>query len=264
MNTYDFSRSFVTFRVDLDEKPPKTMSHTPPTVVNNCRLQIACRCTVTDRRDRTSREYVLTESCKSEQVGAESALFIMPNADMCMVASQEEFMVVKSWARRDMGVMLVPASLGPQPERQSEAVVDVFTAFDLHLHPASSRVLEKTDEIVEATLAHHPLVARIEYDEGDFNVRIDHPVKTMNVNEIENSFQTDTGPLLLPDLTQERLSDSKRFVEVLDHAYAAFNCRERAEFVINVPTPVSETVSVNHYSRSRRIENTCNRIIDIS
>ena len=264
METHDFSRSFVSFRLDLNEKPPKTLSHTPPTVVNNGRLQVACITAVTDNRDRSRRTYVLTESCKSEQVGAESDLFSTPNADMCMVASENEFMVVKSWARRDMGVMLVPESLGPQLDRQLEAVTDVFTRFEIHLHPTSARVLEQTEEIVEATLAPHPLVACIEYDDGDFHVCIEHPVKIMNVNEIENSFQTDTGPLILPDLSPERLRDSKRFIDVMDHAFAAFNCSEWAEFVIKVPTPVSDTISVNHYSKTRRIENTHNRIIDIA
>ena len=264
MYTHDFGRSFLNLRIDLDEKPPKTLSHKPPTTVNNGRMQIACVCTLTDNKDGSDRTYVLSESCKSEQVGATSELFTTPNADMCMVASEDEFMIVKSWARRDMGVMLVPASLGPQPERQPEAVSDVFTRFAIHLHAVPGRVLETADAIVEATLASHPLVARIEYDDRDFHVCIEHPVKAINANEIENSFQTDTGPLILPDLSPQRLRDSGRFVAVMDHAFAAFNCSEWAEFVINVPTPVGETICVNHYNKTRRIENTRNRIIDIA
>ena len=263
MELYDFARSFVTFRADLDKKPPRTMSHKPPTVMNNARMQVACLCTVTNKKDGTPRSYVLTESCKSEQVGARADLFLMPNADMCMVASSEEFMVVNSWAKKDIGVMLVPNSLGPQPERHAEAVEDVFTGFEIYLHPASGRLLETTGQIVEATLDHRPLLARIEYDEGDYQVRIDHPVKTMNVNEVESSFQTDTGPILLPDLTPQRLENSKRFVQVLDHAFVAINAPDWAEFVVNVPTPLTDDIAVNHYSMSRRIDNTRNQVMQI-
>jgi hypothetical protein len=262
MDYYDFSRSFVTFRLDIDKKPPKNLSHKPPTAVNNCRLQIACLCTVTDSKQRASR-FVLTESCKSERVGAEGDLWTLPNADMCIVASEDEFMVVKSWARRDMGVMLVPESLGPQPERQVDRVEDVFVAFQIYLHPSSSQVLDKSEDIVEATLQNRSLAARIEYDDGDYHVCIDHPVKTMNVNDVENSFQTDTGPIILPDLTKKRLKNSKCLIEVLDHAYEAFNCSEWAEFIIKVPTSVTDKITVNHYSKTRRIENTSNRIIEI-
>ena len=263
MDTYDFSSSYITFRIDLREKAGRTLSHQPPSPVNNARLQVDCVCTITDGRDNRRRVYALTASCKSEVVGAERGLWTMPNADMCMVACDEEFMIVKNWARRDMGVMLVPESLGPQPERHSDLVEDVFTRFAIGLCPAEGRVLRDIDDIVDTTLANRRINGRIKYRDGDYGVCIDHPVKTINVNEVDKSYQTDTGPVLLPDLSEERRSSSERFVEVLDHAFSAFNCADWAEFIINVPTPVSDGVSVNHYSRGRRIEETDNTLMEV-
>jgi len=263
MKMYDFGRSFVTFGLDFSRKPPRTVSHKPPYSVNTARLQIACACEIEGPRTNGKRTYVLSESCKTEIVGPQADIFTDPNADMCMVACEEEFMVVKSWARRDMGVMLEPASLGPQPERQAESVEDVFTEFGIHLHPVSGRVLDRIEDVVERTVRNALLFARIEYEENGYRVRIDHPVKTMNVNGVNRIYQTDTGPLILPDLSESRLGKTNRFIEVFDHAFGAFNSADWAEFVINVPTELTDEISVNHYSRSRRVEGTRNMLVEL-
>ena len=76
-------------------------------------------------------------------------------------------------------------------------------------------------------------------------------------------YQTDTGPIVLPDLSPERLARTNRCIEMFDLAFSAFNCSEWAEFVICVPTPVAEQISVDHYSKFRRIDNAENVIIQI-
>jgi hypothetical protein len=263
MNVYDFNRSFITFRVDFDEKPPITLSHRPPTPVNNTRISIECCCELTHRENGSSTRYVLGASCKTEAVGAERDIWTLPNADFCLAASEEEFLILKSWHRNNPGVMRYPASLGPQPERQSGAVEDVWTRFKIDLCPAEGRELDSVQAIIDGTFRNNPLACRIEYDEGDYHVCIDHPIKTMNVNEKDLIYQTDTGPILLPDLSAERLRQSERLIETLDLAYSAFNSPTWAEFIINVPTPVAEGVSVNHYSRTRRIENARNAIFEL-
>lgn len=263
MDHYDFSRSFVTFGIDLDKKKPVTLSQKSPTKVNNARVVIECVCTITNNKDGTSKMYVLDASCKTELVGVSVDIWTEPNADMCLIGSSDEFMIVKSWAKKDMGVMLEPATLGLQPERHASSVEEVFTRYEIALCRCNAKALNSAEAIVEATLNNRPLIARIEYEESDYHVCIDHPVKTINANPVDNIFQTDTGPVLLPDLSTPRIEKSERFIEVLDLAYSAINCFDWAEFIVNVPTPLTDEISVNHYSQSRRIENTKNAIYEL-
>jgi hypothetical protein len=263
MDHYDFPRSYITFGIDLDKKKPVTLSQKSPTKVNNARVVVECVCTITNQKEGASRRYVLDASCKTELVGVSANIWTEPNADMCLVGSSDEFMIVKSWAKKDMGVMLEPATLGPQPERHASSVEEVFTRYEIALCRCDAEVLDSPEAIVEATLSNRPLTARIEYEEGDYHVCIDHPVKTMNASPVDTIFQTDTGPVLLPDLSDSRVKNSERFIEVLDLAYAACNCFDWVEFIVNVPTPLTDEISVNHYSRSRRIVNTKNTIYEL-
>jgi hypothetical protein len=108
------------------------------------------------------------------------------------------------------------------------------------------------------------LVARTQYNDVDWEVTIDHPAKTLNYSEVDGVYQTDTGPILLPDLSDKRLSGGRRLVECFDLAYAAFNAVGWAEFIVNVPTPVGNGINVNHYSKTRRIEPVTNSLVEVT
>jgi hypothetical protein len=123
--------------------------------------------------------------------------------------------------------------------------------------------LQSVDEIVAACRGDRTIVARTEYEEGDFRVRIDYPVKSINYSAEDEMYQTDTGPVLLPNLSAVRLSQCARLIECFDLAYVAFNSLGWAEFIINAPTVVSEGTSVNHYSVPRRIEPVCNSLVEL-
>ena len=69
MNATDFSRSFLTFRIDTEKKPPRTVSHQPPYSLNNARIQLDCRCQISDLASGQSASFVLGASCKTERVG---------------------------------------------------------------------------------------------------------------------------------------------------------------------------------------------------
>jgi hypothetical protein len=259
MQTIDFQRSFLTFRVDLKAQPAITLSHQPPTTENNARIQLECVCRLRHQQSGETKTYVLGASCKTERVGGPGDLWLVPNADFCPIVSDEEFLILKSWERRDMKIPRVPASLGFQSERQSGDVKAAWARLSIAIKETQGQVLEGIDEIIAATFENVPLISRTEYSDGGYDIRIEHPVKTFNVSEREGVFQTDTGPIVLPDFSQER--QVERLVERFDLAYSAFNCADWAEFVINAPTPLHDAISVNHYSRTRRIENTINTII---
>lgn len=257
----DFTRSFLTFRLDFEKKPPLTVSHKPPFSLNNVRMQIEARCRISDRERDTTTEYVLGTSCKTERVGVPRDIWLDPNADMCMVLSQEHFLDVKSWDKSNKGVTtLYPPPRGPQPERQIGRVADVFDSIKINLPLTEGDPLTTPEEIVAATLAGELLVGQVAFTAQDrYDVILDFPVKTMNTNERDNIYQTDTGPLLFPDFS----IDFDHLMEAFRRAYVAFNSPDWAEFILQVPTPLTGDISVNHYSKTVCLD-TQNTIFRIS
>ena len=263
MEIYDFARSTLTFRIDTTVQQPVTASHKPPYSLNNVRIPIECCCELINQKTGSTTMYVLGADCKTERVGVKGEVWVEPNANFCMVASQDELLIIKSWAHKGIKVMRFPESLGPQPERQSQTIKEAYTDFRIDLCLVPGKVLESGKVIVQAVLDRYRLVSRTEYDDGDYHVCIQHPVKSINANERDNIYQTDTGPILLPDLSPQRVTEAGRMIEVFELAYSAFNCPDWAEFVINAPTDVTGQIQVNHYSKFRRIENTRNAMIQI-
>jgi hypothetical protein len=252
MQAIDFSHSFLTFRIDTLKKPPATVSHKPPFTLNNARIPIDCRCEITDKQTDESHEYVLGVSCKTERVGVERDIWTEPNADFVPVFSREQFLNIKTFDHVGKQVMLFPPSLGVQPERQIGRVADAFDSVRIDLVTREAEVLETAERIIEATLANHTLVARTEIQGDRYVAVLDYPVKTMNANEREKIYQTDTGPLLLPDTGASR--EPEDLIAGFELAFAAFNSPDWIEFLVRVPTPVTEEISVYHYSRSVRFD----------
>lgn len=261
--TIDFSRSYFRFRVDLAAQPAITLSHKMPTTVNNVRIDLECRCELTNKKTGLSRVYGLGASCKTERVGSDKDLWLIPNADFAPVVSDVDFLIIKSWQKKGMGVMRNPPSLGPQPERQVGLVKEAWATSSVEFRMVPGRALAGIGEIIQAIRGDRPLVSHTEYEQGDYRVVIDHPIKTINYSERENVFQTDTGPILLPDLSAERLSREESLVGCFDLAYSAFNAANWAEFIVNVPTELTAGVSVNHYAKPVRIEGTKNVVMEM-
>lgn len=263
MKVYDYSRSTLTIRTDTTVQKPTTVSHKPPYSLNNFRMTAECCCEVTDKKNNSSIMYVLGAECKTERVGVNADIWTEPNAGFRLLAGGGEMLMIKNWAHRGIKVMLHPESLGVQPLRQSNLIKNASSDFHIDLHTTSGKVLDSAESIVRATLENHNLLAQTDYDDADFHVCIQHPVKNMNANERDNVYQIDTGPIILPDLSSERIAHAELRIEMFDLAYSAFNCPQWAEFVIYMPTAVTDQISVDHYSKFRRIDNTHNAIIQI-
>jgi len=248
--TVDFARSFLTFRVDTTKKPPRTASHQPPYSLNNARIQLECRCQITERRTGNVETFVLGASCKTERVGVDRDIWLQPNADFAPIFSQTRFMHLKTYVRAGVDVELYPPGSGRQSDRQSGNIEDAFDRVSVNVTEAAGRVLPAARDIVEAALANQRLVARTEFASDRYTVVLEHPVKTINANERDWIYQTDTGPVLFPDLEYE----PDELLERLELAYAAFNCPTWTEFIVRIPTPASDDVEVQHYSRAVRVE----------
>lgn len=249
----DFARSFFTFRIDLEAQPAITLTHKPPTTLNNARIQLECCCTIT-KPDGTEVVFALGASCKTEQVGASGDLWLEPNADFCLIASQEEFLIIKQFAHRGLSTPIGAHN------RQSGRVADAWSNFKFDVVRVPATELQNFDDIFEATLTNQILVARSEWQGNGYGVRLEYPVKTFNVTERERVYQTDTGPNILPNLSALRLATSENLAECFDLAYSAFNAPDWIEFVINAPQQVADGVEVDHYQQTRRIDNVRNTL----
>ncbi|MFN8440471.1 MAG: hypothetical protein U0175_06880 [Caldilineaceae bacterium] len=250
MQIPDFSRSFLTFRIDLQKQPAITVSAKPPFTLNNARILLEARCLIQDRQTGVTTEYVLGAACKSEQVGVPADIWHQPNADFCCILSQEDFLTIKSWDKNNKGVMFYPPSRGPQPERQLGKVVEAFDRVKINLRMVEGELLPNVDAIVQATLADELLLGRIEFSALDrYAVTLDFPIKTINASERDQIYQTDTGPILFPDFS----TPFDTIMETFQLAFVAYNSPDWAEFILRVPTPLREDLSVNHYSRTVRL-----------
>lgn len=250
MDVIDFSRSFLTFRVDLLKNPPITVSHKPPFTLNNARIPIDCRCEITAKDTGESDAFVLGVSCKTERVGVDRDIWTEPNADFVPIFSRDRFLLLKTFDRVDKGVMLYPPSLGKQPERQVGTIADAFDRVRIDLTYTRGEALDTPDQIIEAVLTNQSLVARTQIETDRYVAVLDYPVKTINANEREKVYQPDTGPVLWPDLSRSPAD----LIEGLELAFVAFHTPAWAEFIVRVPTPVAEGISVYHYARPVRVE----------
>ena len=186
----DFDRSCLRFRIDTTKKPPKTVSQKLPMTLNNVRMTLDARAVITHKPSGRVYDYVLSSSCKSEQVWVDRDIWHQPNADMCMIAGRGEFLVFKRWDKTDKGVMLFPASLGVQPERQLDNPDECFDRFSIDLATRPGRVLENIDAILETLFAGTPVIAQTEYEAGDYRVLLEYPIKVVNFSERERTIRS--------------------------------------------------------------------------
>lgn len=259
MQTVDFGRSFLNFRIDYAKKPAETASHEPPSTLNNARILLECVCEITEGCSGISRAFVLGASCKTERVGVEKDIWVQPNADFAPIFSKDEFLIVKTHDLANKEVPFYPPSRGMQPERQRGNVAEAFDSIQLNMQPIEGELLASAEEIVEATLDPncHPLVGRIVIRSDRYSSTLEFPIKTMNASERDLVYQTDTGPVLLPDFTR----DPGDLIAGLELAFVAFNCPDWAEFIVRTATPVGEGLAVYHYSREERFDADCQVIL---
>jgi hypothetical protein len=246
----DFGRSSVTFRIDLDRMPPKTLSHKPPYALNNARVQLESRVRITEKDGGATHAFVLGASCKTERVGADVDLWLLPNADFMPLFSDTQFMHLKTFARAGGVAQAWPPGSGEQSDRLLVPIDGTFDRVHLDLVEYEAAVLAGTHEIVDATLANRPLVGLITLDSDRYTATIEFPVKTMNANERDWVYQTDTGPILFPDLTR----DPADLLPGMELAFVATNNPTWADFVVRRRTTIADGVEVYHYAAPVRVD----------
>ena len=75
----------------------------------------------------------------------------------------------------------------------------------IYVNGAEGERLDTAAAIVDATLdsAGQPLVGRTVIDGTRYLTTLEFPIKTMNASERDLIYQTDTGPVILPDFSRE-------------------------------------------------------------
>lgn len=255
IETVDFCRSFITWRIDTKTKPPKTVSHQPPYSLNNARVPVECRCTIEEKIAGATNVFYLGANCKTERVGVERDIWTEPNADFVPIVSLEHFLAIKTFSYAGQRVELYPPSLGFQPERQTVRAEEAFDDLSTHIVLGKGEVVDDPTRIVKEILNFGILNAVTEISNNRYTVRIEYPLKTINANERDNIYQPDTGPVIFPNLDLE----PEQLLNGLELAFVAFNTPDWAEFLVREITPVkagpgAPRFNVYHYSKPVRLK----------
>ena len=259
MHVCDFSRSFITFRIDTAMQPATTFSDKPNYTANNARIQLESLCELT-RQGGPTVQYFLGASCKTERVNVAEDIWLQPNADFCMIVSAEHFLIIKRYDSCSRKMMYYPPSLGEQPHRQSGQIQDAYTKLSVDLQRMEGHLLETVPEAVDLGFANCPLIGITEFKTDDgFDVRLEYPIKTINLGDRELFYQTDTGPVLFP----QQPSQHEPPIESFDLAYIAVNSKDWAELLLNAPAEVASGVTVPHFSKPVKI-NCTNRLVALT
>ena len=250
MQAVDFSRSFITWRIDTLKKPPRTVTHALPYTVNNARVQIECVCRIEEPGTGDAQEFFIGASCKTEVVSVPSGIWTQPNADFIPLVTADRFLGIKTYDHADRRMLLHPPELGYQPEKQIVRVDEAFDWQTIHVQREEGSLLVGAIEVAKAVLEHRPIVARTVLTSERYRAELEFPVKTMNVSERERFYQTDTGPVLFPDLGREPAD----LMSGLELAFVAINRPTHAEFLVRVKTPLDHGMQVWHYSKPVLLE----------
>jgi hypothetical protein len=250
----EFARSTILFRIDLDVLPPRTLSHKPPFPMNNARIQIDSVCRITERAGGRGHTFILGGDCKTERVGAERDLFLDPNADFIPIFSNDAFMHIKTFARAGTKAQAYPPGSGEQSDRLTAKIADTFVDAHLDLVEREGELLPDGEAIVKSILANDVIVGVHRLSTDRYDVEIEYPAKTINGNERDNVYQTDTGPILWPDLER----DPADLLAGLELAFTAANAPDWAQVIVRRRTSIAEGVEVYHYADSIRVEGIAN------
>jgi hypothetical protein len=234
MNRNDFSRSFLKFTTNHAQ-------HTP-------RLQVDALCTFHPAGGAPLR-YALTSPCICETMYAPADLVQRPPAVFLMIASTEEYMMIKDFAgaRPD----------AREPRRVGEAMSTHDGKGSTMLRIEIDRVefprvrkIESYEDIREAILGNRVLIGRTTFADADgARVELDYPIRVCNIPHTRRGWQVDTGPVLFP-----QGAPGGSLVARLAPAYVVYNAWDWAEFaILRLNTPGAPAAPAAQFTDIRRL-----------
>jgi hypothetical protein len=253
MKIIDFSRSFFIFRINTEKQPPRTMTHAPVSPVNNARIQIDCRCRIQEKTMGEMHEYYLGANCKGERVGVNENVWTEPYCDFVPTFSQERFLLLKTFDTANRCMQLFPPQLGAEKEKNVGKVSEAFENVRIHVVEDDGDVIDTTEKAIESVLANHPLVGLTQIEGERYVAILEYPIKTISVSEVDKLYQTDTGPVLFPDLSRQ----PEDLIEGFELAFSSFSNsfgHDWVEFLLRAKTQVAQGVTVFHYCKPVRVK----------
>ena len=88
----------------------------------------------------------------------------------------------------------------PQSDRAVVSVEEAFSDLDIDIRRCRGKFLATTKEVVANGVANERLMGRAEFCNERYSCLLEYPIKTCNFNDRDWFFQTDTGPVLFPNL----------------------------------------------------------------
>ncbi|RAV16663.1 hypothetical protein [Paenibacillus contaminans] len=207
---------------------------------NQVRLWVESRMRFIDEKSGRVEDYYQCGACKSEATFAEKDLFYEDNFDFIPVFGPEYGIIFNR-----------KAYLNVDTYKQFPKSENMWGGqrYNIREHK-QCELLDTNDKIREATHNDLLLIGQTELFNSETGLRaiIEFPIKTMNIHDKRNMYQVDTGPVLLPDLSNRY----DKAVDSISLAYVAFNVPHFADFVVEQPTAIfeggKELCKVYHYS----------------
>jgi hypothetical protein len=213
---------------------------------NGARIKIDAMIDVIDEQSGAQERFYLVAPCRGEWMYVEDNIFIFTpegyNTEYRAIFSRTETRIVS----RDLAHTAQPMRASLLSDSFNDCRIEVQT------YP-ETRLLETNAEVIQATLANIPLVARTEIADPQRKQRfvLEYPVNTMNIHPPRQLFQVDAGPLIVPDFA----STAEKMIERLELAHVVYHQWTKAEFILRRPTPLKrdgqEVYRVMEYSEAR-------------
>ena len=218
--------------------------------VNACRTQILSKCELSNEETGEKEEFFLAKACIGENMYDKSGNALregitqIPTCEICRILNVGMMAELKKYADHDNDVVFV----GKHAEKRKlfDGRDAYWTDFRLDLKEAEGKPLETKEEICQSTSESIPMVARTTYwdDNHAWKAMLEYPVVYLNWHPTTKEFGLDVGPILYADLR----SISNPLISCLEMAYVIYQCFDRAEFAVRVPTKIKEDVTL-HFSK---------------
>ena len=223
----DYYNSFVQWSSPTDDHTPRVALHA------GCRIR---------EKDEEFRQYYLGYPCAGEQMYVEKNIFHQPTLDVHFVYSEDgQLMFVKHFAEAP-GYSRLANRLGetvPTHDGKGSTITEMNTGIRKF-----TQVVEMTEyqEVYNAMTGNLPILGRTSYTtlrgEEEIDVVLEYPITVMNARHKHDTWQIDTGLILVPDFSIE----CKLEVEIFRRAYIVYNKWDYAEHVMELPDKVEKAV----------------------
>ena len=231
---YDYVNSFVQWDQNSSDTTPR------------CALHASCKIR---GKGEAFREYFLSHPCAGEKMYADKDIIAQPTMEFHVVFCDDgQFMFVKQF------------DSAPGFERMSYRVgdivgskVNIVTTID-KMESGLRYFVEVAEmttykEVHDAMVGNIPILGRTRYltSKGDEVIEVvaEYPVTVMNARHEHDTWQVDTGPMLLPDFSIEHELE----VAIFRQAYVVYNRWDYTEFAMRLPIEIKgASFPVLHYT----------------